>query len=188
MKVSREQAAANRDKIVEAASALFRKHGFEGIGVADIMKAAGLTHGGFYGHFDSKDDLAVEACQRAFGRSWKVWIEASSEGGLEAVVHTYLTERHRNDTARGCLIAALGSEIARQPKSVRRVFTEGLRSTIEKLGTLMPGRSPAVQRDQALVTIAGVVGALIMSRAVDDPKLSDRILKAAGQAFSRPLI
>jgi len=83
MKVTREQAAANREKIVEVASILFRKHGFEGIGVADIMKAAGLTHGGFYGHFNSKDDLAAEACTRALSREWwKGAISSSATGGL----------------------------------------------------------------------------------------------------------
>jgi len=185
MKVSREQAAANRDKIVEVASTLFRRHGFEGIGVADIMKAAGLTHGGFYGHFESKDDLAAEACARAFSRSWKSWIDASSEGGLDAIVRDYLTPRHRSDRANGCLVAALGSDIARQPRSVRRAFTEGFRSTIDKLHNLMPGRSASARRERALTTMAGLVGALILSRAVDDPKLSDEILDAASTAFGR---
>src|SRR5437867_6907855 len=106
MKVTREQAAANREKIVEVASTLFRKHGCDGVGVADIMKAAGLTHGGFYGHFDSKDHLAAEACSRAIRRSWEAWINASSEGGSDAIVGNYLTSNHRNDHAHGCLFAA----------------------------------------------------------------------------------
>src|SRR5438132_10174405 len=96
MRVTREQAAANREKIVEVASILFQKHGFKGIGVADIMKAAGLTHGGFYGHFKSKDDLAAEACTRALSREWwKEAISSSATGGLEAFVNEYLSPRHR---------------------------------------------------------------------------------------------
>src|SRR5713101_2913555 len=152
MKVSREQAAANRENVVDVASTLFRKHGFDGIGVADIMKAAGLTHGGFYGHFDSKDDLAAEACSRAVRRSWDVWIKASFEGGPEAIVRNYLDPSHRNDRAHGCLFAALGSEITRQPRGVRHAVTEGLRGTIDKLLGLMPGRSRATRRKRALAT------------------------------------
>jgi TetR/AcrR family transcriptional repressor of nem operon len=124
MRVSREQAIANREKVVDVASALFRKHGIDGVGVADIMKAAGLTHGGFYGHFDSKEDLAAEACSRAARRSWDVWINGASPGGLEAIVRKYLTPEHRNDRGRGCLYAAVGSDIPRQPRAVRRAFTE----------------------------------------------------------------
>jgi TetR/AcrR family transcriptional repressor of nem operon len=183
MKVSREQAAANRDKVVDVASMLFRKHGFDGIGVADIMKAAGLTHGGFYGHFGSKDDLAAEACSRALRKSWDVWVDPSSEGGLEAIVRNYLNPSHRNDRAHGCLFAALGSDVVRQPRSVRHAVTEGFRGTINKLLNLMPGRSAAMRRKRALATMAGLVGALILSRAVDDPNLSDEILEAATTAF-----
>src|SRR5437016_8092343 len=161
MKVSREQAAAHRDKVVDVASTLFRKHGFAGIGVADIMKAAGLTHGGFYGHFASKDDLAAEACSRALRKSWDVWIDPSSEGGFEALVRNYLTSTHRNDRAHGCLLAALRSDIVRQPRSVRHAVTEGFQSMINKLLNLMPGRSAAMRRKRALATVAGLVGALI---------------------------
>ena len=181
MKVTREQAAANREKIVEVASILFRKHGFAGIGVADIMKAAGLTHGGFYGHFKSKDDLAAEACTRALSREWwrKGAISSSATGGLEAFVNAYLSPRHRSNPGRGCLIAAVGSDIGRQPRTVRHAFTKGLESLIEGLGNFMPGGSPAARRKQALTTLAGLVGALILSRAIDDPALSDEILEAA---------
>jgi len=183
MKVTREQAEANRQKIVDAASTLFRKYGFDGIGVADIMKAAGLTHGGFYGHFDSKDHLAAEACSRAVRRSWDAWIKASFEGGPEAIVRNYLDSSHRNDPAHGCLFAALGSDITRQPRGVRHAVTEGFRGTIDKLLGLMPGRSTAMRRKRALATMSGLVGALILSRAVDDSHLSDEILEAASATF-----
>jgi len=180
MRVTREQAAAHRERIVQVASTLFRKHGFNGIGVADIMKAAGLTHGGFYGHFASKDDLTAEACACALSpERWKEAIASSTAGGLEAIVNAYLSPKHRNDRAHGCLIAAVGSDIVRQPRAVRRAVTQGFQSLIEVLRGVMPSRSPAARRKQALATMAGLVGALILSRAVDDSKLSDEILEAA---------
>jgi TetR/AcrR family transcriptional regulator, transcriptional repressor for nem operon len=185
MKVTREQAAANREKVLQAAGRLFRKHGFEGIGLADIMKAAGLTHGGFYGHFDSKHDLAAEACERALDASRKSWIEGSPGADLETAVRKYLTPRHRSDPGRGCLFAALGSEVARQPRNVRHAFTEGLRSTIHAIAELLPGPSAASRREQAVATMAGLVGAMILSRAVDDAQFSDEILEAAAAVFSR---
>src|SRR5258708_32755995 len=102
VRVTREQAAANRRKIVHVASTLFRQHGFEGIGVADIMKGAGLTHGGFYGHFASKDDLAAEACTRALGGDdWAEGLAGTPNPSLGAGVRGYLSPRHRHDPAAG---------------------------------------------------------------------------------------
>src|SRR5260221_12865289 len=119
MKVSRDQAAENRSRIVDVAGRLFRARGFDGIGVADLMKAAGLTHGGFYGHFESKDDLAAEACTVALSREWwKEALKSSKAGGLEAIVKVYLSPQHRSDRAHGCLIAAVGSDVVRQPRAV----------------------------------------------------------------------
>ena len=185
MKVTREQAAANRDRIVEAASTLFRKHGFDGIGVDDIMKAAGLTHGGFYGHFASKEDLAAQACAHARRDPWASWMDAPPEQRLEGIVRGYLTPRHRDDRANGCLFAALGSDIVRQPRAVRRAFTERFRSKIDVLRRLVPGRSAASRREKALAIMAGLVGALTLSRAVDDPALSEEILAAASNVFGK---
>jgi TetR/AcrR family transcriptional repressor of nem operon len=186
MKVSREQAAANREKVVDAASSMFRKYGFDGIGVADIMKAAGLTHGGFYAQFDSKDHLAAEACERALQRSWDQWIDPASNEGLEAVVRRYLTATHRDDRGRGCLFAALGPDIGRQPKPVRRAVTEGFRRIVVRMQDLMTGRSEKRRRQQALAILSGIIGALILSRMVDDAELSDNILSAAVVTFARP--
>ncbi len=183
MRVTREQAAANRDRIVEAAGTLFRTHGFDGAGVADIMNAAGLTHGGFYGHFASKEDLAAEACARARPDASAPWMDAPPEQRLDGVVRSYLTPRHRDDRAHGCLFAALGSDVVRQPRAVRRAFTERFRKKIEVLRRLVPGRSAAARREKALATMAGLVGALMLSRAVDDPQLSDEILTAASSVF-----
>src|SRR5690349_9507943 len=167
MRVSRQEAEANRERVVKVASALYRKHGFDGIGVADIMKKAGLTHGGFYGHFGSKDDLAAEALTCAL-RGSDSWISASEKGGLESAVRNYLTPEHRDDRAKGCIFAAVGSDMVRQPRTVRHAFTEGFRATIGKLVRMVPGRSAEARREQALATMAALVGALILSRAVDD--------------------
>jgi len=186
VRVTREQAAANRQKILDVAGTLFRQHGFDGIGVADIMKRAGLTHGGFYGHFGSKDDLAAEITARVLGNEgWAQRLTGTANPSFGAVVRGYLSPRHRDDPGHGCLFAALGSDMVRQPRSVRRAFTEGLRVRLDALGKLLPGRS-AARREKALATMAGLVGALMLSRAVDDPNLSDDILEAAATTFGRP--
>ena len=186
MRVTREQAAAHRQTILDAAGTLFRERGFEGTGVDDIMKRAGLTHGGFYGHFASKDDLAAETCARVLeSEGWAERVAGTRSPSFGAVVRWYLSRRHRDDPGHGCLFAALGSDVVRQPRSVRRAVTEVLRSRVEALQKLLPGRSAAARRDKALVTIAGLVGALMLSRAVDDPKLSDDILEAAAATFGR---
>jgi len=120
---------------------------------------------------------------RAVRRSREVWINPSAEHGAEAIVSNYLTSSHRNDRAHGCLFAALGSDIVRQPRPVRHAVTEGFRGTIERLLRLRPGRSAAARRKRALATMAGLVGALILSRAVDGPHLSDEILQAPTSLF-----
>jgi TetR/AcrR family transcriptional repressor of nem operon len=189
VRVTREQAAANRENVLEIAGTLFRERGFDGVGVADIMKRAGLTHGGFYGHFASKNDLAAEITQRVLGRSaWMGRLTRNAKPSFADVVRQYLSSRHRDDAGRGCLLAALGSDVVRQPRSVRRAFTEGLRLRIDALGRLVPGRSAAARQQKALATMAGLVGALILSRAVDDPKLSDEILEAAAASLGRPTL
>jgi TetR/AcrR family transcriptional repressor of nem operon len=183
--VTRERAAANREKILDVAGTLFRERGFDGIGVADIMKRAGLTHGGFYGHFASKEDLAAEITQRILGREgWLQRVTGTSNPSLGAVVRKYLSPRHRDDAGHGCLFAALGSDAVRQPRSVRRAFTDGLRLRLEALQSVLPGRA-AARRRKALATMAGLVGALILSRAVDDARLSDEILEAAAATLGR---
>jgi TetR/AcrR family transcriptional regulator, transcriptional repressor for nem operon len=185
VRVTREQAAANREKILDVAGALFRERGFGGIGLADIMKRAGLTHGGFYGHFDSKDDLAAEITTRILGRNrWLERLTGTPNPSIRQVVRKYLSKRHRDDAGHGCLFAAVGSDVVRQPKSVRHAFSEGLRRRVEALQGILPGRA-AARRQKALAMMAGLVGALILSRAVDDPALSDEILEAAAATLGR---
>jgi TetR/AcrR family transcriptional repressor of nem operon len=181
MKVSRIQEAENHERILDVATRLFRERGIDGIGVAELMKAAGLTHGGFYGHFKSKEDLVAQACARAVLRMRQNWtnvIDQAAGDPLEALAATYLTPKHRDATGRGCPMAAIGSEIARQGPQVRRAFTDELRPFLDYLSRSVHGNSNSLRRQKALATYAGLVGALIVSRAVDDPVLSNEILSA----------
>ncbi len=186
MRVTRKQAAANREKVLDVAGTLFRERGFDGIGVADIMKRAGLTHGGFYGQFGSKDHLAAETTARVLGKAgWQERLTGKADPSFDEVVRAYLSPRHRDDPGTGCLMAAVGSDAPRQPRAVRRAFTVGFRVRLDAWLKLVPGRSVAARREKALVTMATLVGALILSRAVDDPALSDEILEATAAALGR---
>jgi TetR/AcrR family transcriptional regulator, transcriptional repressor for nem operon len=181
MKVSRAQAVQNRERIVEVAAQAFRERGFDGIGVADLMKEAGLTHGGFYGHFSSKEDLIAEASARALTRSladWSTVADRASGDPLSAVAGFYLSSRHRDNPGAGCLLAALGPDVSRQGRAVRHTVTEYVRSACDLLATLVPGKSKAARRQKAISTCATLVGAMVIARAVDDPTLSQEVLNA----------
>lgn len=181
MKVSREEAARNRERIVEAAARLFREKGFDGISVGGLMNEVGLTHGGFYGHFRSKDDLEAQACTRALERSLVRWVERSAAARgdpLSAITDAYLTARHRDDPGTGCLLAALGPDLARRGPGVRRAVTGYLAAAFDLLAGLVPGKSRAARRRAAIDTYASLVGALVLARAVDDDDLSQEILDA----------
>ncbi len=180
MRVSREKAAENRARIVDIASRLFRDKGFDGVGLDRIMKEAGLTHGGFYGHFGSKSDLAAEAVARALDRNLETQCRFTS---LEDLVSDYLSERHCADRANGCAAAALGADIPRQSEGVRRSLTEYVRAQLDLLSGLFKDRTPARRRKRAIATLAGLIGALTLARAVGDPRLSNEILAAAREAF-----
>jgi TetR/AcrR family transcriptional repressor of nem operon len=183
MKVSREQAAQNRARVVDVAGKLFRENGFDGVGVAGIMKGAGLTHGGFYGQFGSKDELAAEAAAQMLDRSIARWARlAEGRDPLAAIVTSYLARTHRDAPGSGCAMAALSAQAARQPKPVRGAFTAALNGFVGILTKLMPG-SRSARRRKALATMAGLVGAVILSRAVNDAALSDEILAAAAKEF-----
>lgn len=180
MRVSREQAAENRRRIVETASRMFRERGFDRVGVDAIMKGAGLTHGGFYGHFRSKDDLAAEAITRALERSTE---RQSRFTDFADLVSDYLSEQHRANRADGCAIAALGPEMARYGEDIRRGVTAHVRAQLDRFSQLFRSGSAASRRKRAIATLAGIVGALMLARAVEDPALSDEILTAARDAF-----
>jgi len=186
MKVSREQAAENRARVLEVAGRLFRERGFDGIAVAEIMKGAGLTHGGFYNQFGSKDHLAAEACAQMLAGAAARW-KRHGEGDdpLGTLVNAYLTKRHRDAPGNGCAIASLAAETARQPARVRAAFTEGLNDFIDILSTYVAGRSAAARRERALATLSGMLGAMVLARAVNDPALSTEILEAGAKTFGR---
>lgn len=181
MRVTREKAAENRERIIDAASRLFRENGFDGVGIDAIMQEAGLTHGGFYGHFASKDELAAQALEHA--------LQAGDErqgrcASLRDLVADYLSARHRDRCAKGCAVAALGAALARQGPGVRRVFTSQVVARLDRLSRLITAGLPSVRRKRAIATFAGLVGAMTLARAVDDRALSDEILAAARDIFS----
>lgn len=182
MKVSKEQAAENRERILDAATRLFRERGFDGIGVADLMKQVGLTHGGFYGHFASKEDLMAKACQRAIDNALSYWqgkIDNRHKGDpLTAIVKAYLSPAHHDDPGNGCLLAALGSDVARQSTLVRRTVTDGVQAQIDLLATLQHGDDDDDKREAALVLYASMIGAMVLARAVDDADFAQEILTA----------
>ncbi len=181
MRVSREKAAEHREHIIEAAGALFREKGFGGISVADIMQAADLTHGGFYGHFASKDDLVAQACQRVMAlaiASWEKTAARDPDDPFAALLTRYLSPRHRDDPAHGCVFAALGADAARSGPLVHDAFAEGLEPLIEILAESAPGASAAARRRKAVAAMAGLVGALLLARAIGKRELSDEILDA----------
>lgn len=130
LKVTREQALQNRDRVLDVAARLFRERGFDGIGVADLMKSAGLTHGGFYGQFGSKEALMAEACTRSFDSALQRWTMVGGQATsnpLAAVMQGYLSQQHRDNPGAGCVIASLGAETSRQGSSLRRAVTDGAR-------------------------------------------------------------
>jgi TetR/AcrR family transcriptional repressor of nem operon len=186
-RVSREQFAENRQRILDAAARLFREKGFDGIGLDGIMQEAGLTHGGFYGHFASKTDLAEKALAAAQDTSighWRKLVEKTPCAGLAAILHMYLSPRHRDQAGAGCPLAALGSDVARQPEPLRRTMTEAVEAQRDILAALIAAPGAAERREQANATLAGIVGALVLSRAVTGP-LSDEILVDAAKVFGR---
>ena len=184
MKVSREQQQQNRERILEAAGRLFRERGFEAVGVADVMQAAGLTHGGFYGHFKSKDDLIAQAAGDSCGKVLERWRQiayAQGEGALATLAETYLSADHRDSPGSGCLAAALGPEIARRPAPARGAVTESLKRIVGFLQTVAPGPSEAARRQEAIAAYAGWIGAMVLARMSEDDAFSREVLAAAGQ-------
>jgi TetR/AcrR family transcriptional repressor of nem operon len=169
--VSRKQVTENRRTIVEAAGQLFRERGFEAVTVAEIMKEAGLTHGGFYGYFRSKDELIAEALAEALTQT-----TTGPVGDLSTYAAEYLSRSHRDDRACGCPTAALAAETIRQPGRARTEMTAGIEQQIERLSRVTPGRTSALKRRTAIGTWAAMVGAMILARACDDRALSDEVL------------
>ncbi|MBK1656783.1 TetR/AcrR family transcriptional regulator [Paracraurococcus ruber] len=188
MRVSKAQAAANRARILEEAAWLFRERGLDGVGVDAVAEAAGLTHGSLYSQFGSKDRLAAAAVEQALSRSPLARLpEEAGPEMLKDVLARYLALAHRDAPGQGCAFAALGCEISRQSPGLRAIFTAALRDRAARLARLLPGRhGDQAREDAALAMLAGMIGALILARAVNDPALSDRILSAATEALAAP--
>ena len=175
MRKSREEAAETRKRIVRAAAREFRERGIVATGLADLMKAAGLTHGGFYKHFGSKDQLVAEATVSAMD---SILEELAAHPTVKSAVAGYLSTRHRDNPASGCPLAAIGGELARSDKKTRAAATAGF----VRLVDILAGKARTADvRRQALVSAVTMIGAVTMSRVVSDPKLSAEILGAAGK-------
>jgi TetR/AcrR family transcriptional regulator, transcriptional repressor for nem operon len=188
MKVSKQQAAANRGRILAEAGRLFRERGFAGVGVDALAEAAGLSHGALYSQFGSKEQLAAEALTEVLARSAESLLPRDRDPrdtALEALVARYLSARHRDAPGGGCALAALAAEAPRHGAAPRAALTGGLRSFADRLAGAMQGGRREPPEDEALAVIATLVGSLVLARAVDDPALSDRIL-AAGRARLSP--
>lgn len=187
MRVSRAQAEENRETVINVASRLFREHGFDGIGLKDLMKGAGLTQGGFYKQFTSKDDLAALASRRAMEGATRRWSAAAAESAdpLGAVIEFYLSTGHRGEKADGCPLVALGADAARQSIDVRRPFEDGIRAHFEVLDELMHETSRSNPSGKAMAILSIMVGAVTMSRLIEDESLSQSILDAAAGEVRR---
>lgn len=176
MKISRDDVIRNRKQILVSAARLFRERGFNGVNVAQIMSASGLTHGAFYGYFNSKDDLIAQMLANLLLPP----PEGASDvpdGDIHFYSSAYLSGRHRDDPGNGCPYAALGSEIARAPKEIRKVMTKAVHHRIDRLSATASGRTERSRRRNAIAGWSAMIGALLLSRIVDDARLSNEILR-----------
>jgi TetR/AcrR family transcriptional regulator, transcriptional repressor for nem operon len=184
MRVSRIQAAENRETVINVASRLFRERGFDGIGLKDLMKGAGLTQGAFYKQFASKEDLAVQASRRALESAFSRWSAATAakpEDPLGAVMAFYLSPEHREEKMDGCPIVALGSDAARQGSDVKASFEAGIKAHLEVLGRMVAAMDGKEPEGKAVAILSTMVGAVTLSRAVNDPDLAQAFLDAAAK-------
>jgi TetR/AcrR family transcriptional repressor of nem operon len=186
MRYSREHKLETHARIVKKASVKLREKGAHGIGVADLMKDAGLTHGGFYAHFDSREALVIEAFTHAMDRSTERWRKLGEqtppEKRLATIVNTYLTPVHRDDPGHGCAVPALGAEIARESLKTRRVFAGRLEQMIDMLAAQIPDVPRKAARKQAMAALATMMGTLVMARIAGSGDFSDEILGAGREA------
>jgi TetR/AcrR family transcriptional repressor of nem operon len=181
---SKAQKARTHRRIVAIASKRFREKGLAGFGIAELMKEAGLTVGGFYKHFDSRDDLVAEAVNSAFG-GWKRRVDAAKSGGppvsYEKLIDDYLSEAHRDNPGAGCAFSALAPEIARSDKRTRALTSEQVRSDIQLIAALRPAKDKRTERSRAILAFSALVGAMSLARAVSDVALSREILETVAE-------
>ncbi len=186
MRYSKEHKFQTHARIVKKASVRLREKGAHGIGVADLMKDAGLTHGGFYAHFDSRDALVIEAFTHAMDRSTAKWRKLSDETPVEKrlskIVNSYLAPVHRDDPGQGCAVPALAAEIARESAKTRRVFSGRMEQMIDMLADQFQGVPRKAARQQAMAALATMMGSLVMARVAGTSEFSDEILKSGRDA------
>ena len=185
MRVSRVQAEENRQTVIDVASRLFREHGFDGIGLKDLMAGAGLTQGAFYKQFESKDDLAAQASRRALKSAlarWSAAAQSNPHDPLSAVIDFYLSMGHCDEKTDGCPIVALGSDTARQSPDVKSSFEAGIKEYLELLGGWIGEVDAEKVNVRALATLSTMVGAVLLARAVNDKQMSKRFLQAAAES------
>jgi TetR/AcrR family transcriptional repressor of nem operon len=186
MRYSREHKLETHARIVRKASVRLREKGAHGVGVADLMKEAGLTHGGFYAHFDSREALVIEAFADAMDRSTERWRKFAAgvapEKRLQTIVDSYLTTVHRDDPGHGCSVPALAAEIARENPRTRKAFAVKLEQMIEMLAALVPELPRKAARRQAMAVMATMMGTLVLARVAGSGEFSDEILSAGRES------
>ena len=185
MRVSRAQAEENRQNVIDVASRLFREHGFDGIGLKDLMEGAGMTHGAFYKQFESKEGLVAEASARAFESATSRWsdaVEANPKDPLGAVIAFYLSKGHRKEKMEGCPLVALGADAARQSADVKAAFEDGIRQHLSTLAGLISKADSQEKLNKAMAILSTMVGAVTLSRVVNDPRLAQSLLDAAAKS------
>lgn len=174
---------ASHERIVDAAARAIRRSGYDGTGVADIMKEAGLTHGAFYAHFESREAMLAEAADHAGAMAnasaAKVISSVPDDQAMAALLEAYLSEAHIQGVETGCPVSALGSEMHRQSPEVRRAATRRIKEMVDLVARQLPHWGQSVAHEHALVTVATMVGTLMLARAVDDPALSNAFCFAA---------
>jgi len=186
MRYSKEHKQETHAKIVKKAAVLLREKGAHGIGVADLMKEAGLTHGGFYAHFESREALVIEAFAYAMDRSTERWRKIAEQTPpdkrLATIIQSYLTPVHRDDPGHGCAVPALGADIARESPKTRKAFAAKLDQMIDMIADQIPDGPRKATRKQAVVTLAAMMGTLVLARIAGNGEFSEEILSAGREA------
>jgi TetR/AcrR family transcriptional repressor of nem operon len=194
MRRTKKEKQQTHARIVEAAADRFRAEGISGTGISQLMEQAGLTHGGFYAHFTNKEALIAEACIEGFTQTQKKLTNAVREAGaneqVEAILDAYLSSEQRDQPASACIMPTLAAEIARHSAEVRAAFTEVYREFLDYLVPFLPDTADVHQSDEAMVLLAGMVGTMLLARAIDDAKLCEHLLQVNRdfykRAFSKP--
>lgn len=187
MRYSAEHKAQNHENILSVAARTFREHGADSSGIGTVMKKVGLTKGGFYRHFESKDDLFVEAVARAFeemGKGMTQIARSAPEGqALRVIIERYLSSRHANSPGAGCVLSALGPELARKPVGVRKRIEALLEAYRERLLPFVPGQTREEKRANCRLLFSSMAGVLMMTRITSDPEKREQRLKEAREFF-----